>query len=202
MKRAISAKPQLPAAPKENKLRICTLPDCGRPLQKKSQKLFCSKTCRAKGLGLSNKDNAETKYKPEYSTTLFDAYMAKIKKGNEPTLIPTESSYILIHNADVPTMEDYADFLGFHPNTLEKWSKAYMEFAVILDRLFRIQKQMILNNGLAGRYNSTIAKLALNVNHGMVEKSQVDNTHKLIGVVKHVYGRADEMEKINDGPKK
>lgn len=133
-------------------------------------------------------------YKPEYATTMFEAYMAIVDKKNEPTLIPTESSYIVIHNAELPTQEDFADFLGFDDKTLRNWAGVFPDFAAIMDKIVRLQKKYLLNNGLAGRYNAQIAKLGLNVNHGMVEKSQVDNTHKLIGVVKHVYARADALE--------
>lgn len=200
MKRALQVKKEPVAPAKKGKekaivpVRICLRPGCGKQL-KNRQKAYCSHEHRALELSPGNKGGGVSKYKPEFSAATFKAYLDKIDKGNEPTLIPTESSYIVIHNAAVPTIDDYAEFLEVHPDSLVNWGRAYPDFARVLDRILRLQKQLILNNGLAGRYNSTIAKLALNVNHGMVEKSQVDNTHKLIGVVKHVYARADEMEK-------
>lgn len=134
-----------------------------------------------------------SEYKPEYCTTALQLYLDLCEKGNEPTLIPTENSYILIHNAKIPSATGYALFLKVHPHTPENWAKSHPEFAEVLDTITAIQKEYLFNNGLAGRYNSTIAKLGLNVNHGMVERNIVDNTHKLIGVVKHVYEQADKL---------
>jgi hypothetical protein len=185
-------------------LMNCTRPGCTNTLAP-SQKKYCSHSCRnivlkgGNGGGLS-------KYEPKFAGQLFLDYLEWCEKGQEPTLIPTESSYIVIHNAQMPSNEGYAEWLErsghikkIHIHSLQRWADTYEDFTHVLDRIKRIQKIWLLNNGLSGRYNSNMSKLALGVNHGMIERHEVDNTHKLIGVVKLVYQRADEIDRERYG---
>jgi curved DNA-binding protein CbpA len=48
-----------------------------------------------------------------------------------------------------------------------------------LKKILDEQKQRLLNKGASGEYNSTIAKLILSANHGMAEKKETVNTHKI-----------------------
>lgn len=208
MKRAIVNKPAT-VAPKKKKgrprihpvvvykePRPCTREGCENKLNP-GQKKFCSHTCRYLALNANGNPGgiATNLYRPEYATTTFKEYLEVCEHKHDPTLIPTESSYIVIHNAKMPTLEDYATYLGFHHSTLQAWAGREPEFAHALDIMKDIQRSFLINNGLSGRYNSTIAKLLLGTNHGLIERREVDNTHKMIGVIKHLYGRADELEK-------
>ena len=49
------------------------------------------------------------------------------------------------------------------------WEKIFPEFGHALDKIRAEQQNRLIDNGLAGTYNSTIAKLILACNHGMRE---------------------------------
>lgn len=187
---------------KAPKVRICKREGCGKTLTNKKQVVFCNAECR--DLHLAVQMQATSKYDLRFANELFKEYLQQCKAGNEPTLIPTESSYIVIHNANPPSVHGYAEWLtdndhvNVHEDTLRVWGQAHQEFAFCLHRIERIQKEFLFNKGLAGRYNSTIAKLGLSSNHGMVERTAVDSTHKFIGIVKHVYGEADRRDQLDN----
>lgn len=58
--------------------------------------------------------------------------------------------------------------------TLSEWEEEYPEFSRALSKIDKEQKERLINNGLSGDYNSTIAKLILSANHGMAEKTEQD----------------------------
>ena len=78
----------------------------------------------------------------------------------------------------LPTIEGFAVYIGVNKTTLYEWDKKYPEFSNSLDKIKQEQQERLLDNGLAGTYNSTIAKLILSSNHGMREKSDVTTDGK------------------------
>lgn len=82
--------------------------------------------------------------------------------------------YIL--RVNLPTIEGFARFLGVNKTTLYEWEKNYEEFSNALDKIRVEQQTRLINEGLAGNYNPTIAKLILSSNHGMREKTDTDIT--------------------------
>lgn len=82
--------------------------------------------------------------------------------------------YIL--KVDLPTVEGFALFLGVNKTTLYEWEKNHPEFSNALDKIRTEQQMRLINEGLAGNYNPTIAKLILSSNHGMREKTDQDIT--------------------------
>jgi len=76
----------------------------------------------------------------------------------------------------LPTLEGFAVFIGVNKTTLYEWEKDHEEFSNALDLIRSEQQERLINNGLAGTYNSTIAKLILSSNHGMREKTDTDVT--------------------------
>jgi hypothetical protein len=77
---------------------------------------------------------------------------------------------------NLPTIEGLASHLKVNRDTLYTWSKEYSEFSDILEELKELQAQRLINNGLSGHYNSTIAKLLLS-KHGYAEKSEIDHNN-------------------------
>lgn len=75
---------------------------------------------------------------------------------------------------DLPTIEGFARYIGVNKTTLYEWSKVHDEFSNALEKIKTEQQTRLINQGLSGTYNSTIAKLVLSANHNMREK--VDTT--------------------------
>ena len=95
-----------------------------------------------------------SEYKPEYVEKLS-------LKQNEST-------------TELPTITGLSIYLGKVVNTLKNWSKEQPEFLTALMMLQAYQKRELINRGLLGTYNSTIAKLILSSNHMMTER--IDQT--------------------------
>lgn len=80
----------------------------------------------------------------------------------------------------LPTVEGFALFIDVSKRVLYDWEKEYPEFLHALDKIRTEQQQRLLDKGLSGDYNPTIAKLILSSNHGMREKSDVTSDDKPI----------------------
>ena len=81
-------------------------------------------------------------------------------------------------NVELPTMPALANFLDVNKDTLYDWASKYPKFSDSLKKVVQEQERRLLNMGLAGHYNPTIAKLILSSNHGYAEKTEqkVDHT--------------------------
>jgi hypothetical protein len=73
----------------------------------------------------------------------------------------------------LPSKVGYAVFLGVAEDTVSNWGKANPDFLGSLRMLLTIEKHTLINKGLRGLYNSTIAKLILSSNHGLREGTDI-----------------------------
>lgn len=180
-------------------VKVCVSPGCGKVLTQ-SQKKFCSYTCRNAVLSPGNSGGRPSAYKPEYATDELSAYIEACERGHQPTVIPARNSQIVLQNAKLPTLEGFATHVGVSVETLRNWAREHSALAQALDRVKDVQRSYLIDNGLSGRYNAQIAKLLLGVNHGMSEKVQAEqNKIDHFGLVKHLYRRADEIERERYG---
>ena len=172
--------------------RFCERTECKRELTP-SQSRFCGAECR----NLAKLGGAPViyPYHPSYAKEKLQEYFQLCREENEPNLVPTDSSFIVINRAKVPSKADYAVFLKVTVRVVKDWEEKYVEFARAMEELMTLQQAFLLNYGASGRYNPVISRLALGVNHGMIERKQIDNTHKHIGIVKHLYEKADDIER-------
>lgn len=95
-----------------------------------------------------------------------------MKQANE------EKGYEMYDNrlkVKLPTIEGLAVYLGVHRDTIYEWSKLYPEFSDILEELRATQADRLMNNGLSGDYNSTIAKVLL-TKHGYNDKQELQHS--------------------------
>ena len=76
----------------------------------------------------------------------------------------------------LPTAEGLAVEFGVGRSTLYRWRDANNEFRDTLEVMLTLQGSMLIQNGLVNNYNSTITKLMLASNHGIVDKQQTDIT--------------------------
>lgn len=118
----------------------------------------------------------------EYLSIHRDVELEKVGLRNEEKGYE-KVEYVL--KVDLPTIEGFALFLGVNKTTLYEWEKEHPEFSNALDKIRVEQQTRLINEGLSGNYNPTIAKLILSSNHGMSEKTETDFTSKgeQVGVV-------------------
>ena len=131
------------------------------------------------GDNLFSEGNTDSlKYKEEY-VNKADGYIKLCKDRNVRFLKMRNNekgytSYETKLKVSLPTVEGFAKYLGVVRNTLYNWAKSYPKFKIALNKVVSEQKQRLIDCGLSGSYNSTIAKLILSSNHGM--KERVDKT--------------------------
>ena len=78
---------------------------------------------------------------------------------------------------NLPSVEGLAYHLHINKDTINEWCKIHPEFSVIIDDLRHKQARSLINNGLSGDYNPTIAKVLL-AKHGYKDSSEVDHSNK------------------------
>ncbi len=76
----------------------------------------------------------------------------------------------------LPTIEGLALYLKIHKDTVYEWEKTYSEFSDVIGELRHRQAQALINNGLSGDYNPTIAKVLLS-KHGYKEEVRTETEH-------------------------
>lgn len=80
----------------------------------------------------------------------------------------------------LPTIEGFAAFIGVHKDTLYEWASIHDIFSDALTKIKAEQHKRLIDKGLSGTYNSTIAKLVLSSNHGYAEKSESQVTADVV----------------------
>lgn len=144
-------------------------------------------------MGNVNSGNT-SKYKKVYSRKRLTEYLATCKDTYEEILVSESrkskkakktdaeayQTYKKILKVKLPSVEGYAEFLGKTPRTLQNWAKIEKEFDAALDKIKAVQKQVLIECGLANTYNPTIAKLLLSSNHGMKERVDATSDDKPI----------------------
>lgn len=113
----------------------------------------------------------------EYLDGCEDVEIDRIKQAN------TEKGYEMYETklkVNLPTIQGLARYLGVNQDTVYEWAKIYPEFSETLEDIRNEQAQRLLNKGLSGDYNSTIAKLILSSNHGFRERTDLTSDNKQI----------------------
>lgn len=105
--------------------------------------------------------------------------------------IDMKNKKILSIGVNLPKAEGMAKYLGVRRETLYDWAKKNKEFSNILEALNQEQIMRLIDGGLSGRYNSTIAKLVL-AKHGYKDES------KQIVEDENTKSIAKSLEKIAD----
>lgn len=120
-----------------------------------------------------------TKYQEEYITKVDEYLELHQDTELEKVVLTSDKGYEKIDyklKVDLPTVEGFASFLDVNKTTLYEWEKLYQDFSNALNKIRTEQQTRLINEGLAGNYNPTIAKLILSSNHGMREKTETDLT--------------------------
>jgi len=76
----------------------------------------------------------------------------------------------------IPTIEGLSLELGVCVDTITEWRKIYPNFSAVIKRLLAKQCIALAQNGLAGTYNPTIAKVLL-AKHGYRDSVEQEHTN-------------------------
>lgn len=104
--------------------------------------------------------------------------MARPTIYNEQILIDTREYIELCEDGEkvvkLPTIEGLAYHLKINKDTIYSWRKEKdkEEFSELIDELLAKQARELINKGLSGNYNSTIAKVLL-AKHGYRDAQEV-----------------------------
>lgn len=107
-----------------------------------------------------------SKYKKEY-VKLVDTYLKEKAKKNK------EYEEKRIKKVDLPTLNNFALYVGVTSRTITNWEKEKPAFKRAMEKLKLEQETMLINNSLAGNYSPVIAKLILGNNFGMFDNSNI-----------------------------
>ena len=140
-----------------------------------------------------------TKYLEEYNNKVDEYLELHQDKELERVRLKSEKGYEKIDyvlRVNLPTIEGFARFIGVNKTTLYEWDKKYPDFSNSLDKIRIEQQTRLINEGLAGNYNPTIAKLILSSNHGMREKTEQDITTggKEISSINYIVPNGNNIE--------
>lgn len=81
----------------------------------------------------------------------------------------------------LPTIEGLAVYLNISRETVYDWETKYDDFSDILGKLRAEQADRLINNGISGDYNPTIAKVLL-TKHGYREGQDITSNEKTLGI--------------------
>ena len=115
----------------------------------------------------------------KYLSSCKDEIVSEIESENDKT---GRTRYIKTTKVNLPSIEGLALFLKVNRSSIYEWEKQHEEFSNTLEDIRAEQQKRLVNNGLAGTYNSTIAKLILSSNHGMVERKDVTSANQPLGL--------------------
>ncbi len=116
-----------------------------------------------------NRGGRPTDYSKEMLTKAQEYVASCVDK------VVMEKGKVVDIKVDFPTSEGLARHLDVARKTLYNWADKHVEFLHILEAVNSEQVKRLINRGLSGHYNPTIAKLVL-AKHGYKESSEVDVT--------------------------
>jgi len=119
-------------------------------------------------------------------------------KYNEE-LVEKARSYLYNYESEgdvFPQVAGLAVFLGISRDTIYEWIQddTKKEFSYIVAQICAMQEKVLVNGGIMGEFNATIAKLML-AKHGYSEKQEVDHTtkgDKIQSIAPHLFVSEDE----------
>lgn len=114
------------------------------------------------------KNGRPTKYDGEKTIERVQAYLDACHDEEtefHATRGEKSDTYQRLVRVRIPTIEGLALALDLHKDTLYQWKSEYPDFSDVIDKAMKIQANRLMENGLNGTYNPTIAKVLL-AKHG------------------------------------
>jgi len=130
---------------------------------------------------MAGKEGRPSKYEPRFCEKV-DEYLSECKDIEDENKL----------RVNLPTVEGFALFIGIPKRTLYDWREVHEPFSHSLEKIVEEQRKRLLNMGLSGDYNSTIAKLILSSNHGMSDKTDLTSDGKELKSIVYLPAKKDE----------
>lgn len=117
----------------------------------------------------------------EYSEEILKKaweYLESCVDEEKQTVKQSSEKYEMFDNklkVKIPTKGGLARYLDVARETLYDWARKYPEFSDVMEAVGAEQEERLINNGLSGDYNPTIAKVLLS-KHGYREGIDTDMT--------------------------
>ena len=124
----------------------------------------------------------------EYLKECVDSYEEFHKTRGQKS-----DTYERVQTVKLPTIVGFAIYIDVRENTLYDWADKHPQFSKSLEKIKELQHQRLLEKGVSGEYNSTIAKLILSSNHGYAEKKDVTSGGKPIPILGTLMEDKDEV---------
>lgn len=118
-----------------------------------------------------------------------EEYVVKAKKYLQSCIDDIEKKVVKI-----PSKGGLAIALGIARDTLYDWAEKYEDFSDIMEAMGAIQEERLLNNGLSGVYNPTIAKVLL-TKHGYRDATDSDLNVKGNINLSELFDKAKDVKK-------
>lgn len=109
----------------------------------------------------------------EYLQTCIDEEYSRIKSEGDKSV-----SYDNHVRVKLPSIEGLSLFLDVTRDTVHEWKKIHPNFSYIVNKILAEQAKRLIEGGMSGVYNASIAKLLL-TKHGYVDK--VEEKQELSG---------------------
>lgn len=136
---------------------------------------------KSRGIGMGVGGGRPTKYR-ESMIKQVDEYLKECVTKYED-YVKTEgdksTSYQRVIKPNLPKLETLSGILDVDHSNMLEWEKLYPEFHKALDRVRKLQHNMLIEGGLSGDFNPLISKLILSSNHGYKEKSETESNVKI-----------------------
>lgn len=142
-----------------------------------------------------------TTYKEEYNQKVDD-YLA-LNQDEEIEVVSMRNDEKGYEKFDtklkvrLPTIEGFALFINTPKRTIYEWKDKFEEFSHSLDKIVTEQQNRLINMGLSGQYNPTIAKLILSANHGMRERTDITSDDKVLPILGGLSKENDNLQEHN-----
>jgi hypothetical protein len=104
----------------------------------------------------------------EYSEEHLNKAREYLEQCKDTSIVDSNGFETSRLKVNMPSKGGLAVHLNVARETLYDWASKYPEFSDIMEQMGAIQEARLLSNGLAGTYNSTIAKVLL-TKHGYRE---------------------------------
>lgn len=127
--------------------------------------------------------HGQSKYLPEYPELLIDYF--DVNKTCDDGQIVTGKGVIVNgvrEGSDMPTIPGFCAMVRISRLTYHRWSSdtddegvfKYPGFAEAAEVVKCMQQDLLISNGLKGKYNASLTKFILNTHHEMIEKTSSD----------------------------